>query len=111
MTVRFKPYTVSGIVRLYLKKTGPTPGPAITNLLIIHLELPKVHPEMKTPFTQHLLDLSQRLLTKIAELHQVFLLIRDQLAETVDLGSFQTIEGANREIEIFQRSLQDLPQL
>src|SRR5580692_4150359 len=98
MTIEFEPYTVSGIVRQWL-------------LLIIYLQLAEVHTEMQTTLAKHLLDLSQRLLTEIAEFHQVLLLIGHELAKAVDLGCLQTVEGAYREVQVFQRRLQYLPQL
>src|SRR5580700_7327619 len=66
---------------------------------------------MQTTLAQYLLDLCQRLLSEIAELHQVLLLIRNQLAKAVDLGSLQTVERTHRKIEIFQRGLQYLAKL
>ena len=83
----------------------------IQKLFIIHFQLAQVHTKVQTSFTQYLLDLSQGFLTEIAEFHQVFLLIGHQLAKAVDLGCFQTVEGADGKIEIFQRGLQDLTQL
>src|SRR5579859_4240376 len=113
MTIRFKPYTVSGIVRLYLKETGPqnSDQPIHKNLFIIHLKLAEVHTEVQTTLAKYLLDLSQGLLTKVAELHQVFLLVGHEFAKAVDLGGFQTVEGADGKVQVFQRSLQDLAEL
>src|ERR1700744_1640057 len=80
-------------------------------LFVVYLKLAKIHTEVQTPFAQYLLDFSQRFLPEIPELHQVLLLIRHQLAETIDLGGFQTVESAYGKIQILQRSLEYLAQL
>ena len=77
-------------------------------LFVVHFQLAEIHSEMQTSFAQYLFDLGQRFLTEIAEFHQVFLFVGHQLAKTVDLGSFQTVEGPYGKIQIFQRGLQYL---
>ena len=64
-------------------------GPHHQKILIIvfiNSQLTQVHSEVEASFIEHLLDLGKRLLAEVAELHQVFLLILNQLAERVDLG-------------------------
>lgn len=47
----------------------------------INSQLDEVHTEVKSSFGEHLLDLCERFLTEVAELHQVFLLVLYQLTE------------------------------
>ncbi len=83
MTVEFKPYTVSGIVRLIndMENGGlNAPDPADYSL-IIYFQLAQIHSEMQTSFAKHLLDFSQGFLTEVAEFHQVFLFVGNQFAQ------------------------------
>jgi hypothetical protein len=82
-----------------------------SEFFLVQAYFAEVHTEVESTFVEHLLDLGKRLLSEVAELHQIFLLILNEFAQAVDFGSLEAIERTYGKIEIFEGSFEDLTEL
>src|ERR1700682_1588288 len=72
---------------------------AVGSLLVLHSEVEVFSLEQVG-------DLVQRLLAEVLDLENLALALADQIAQGADVGILERVHGANRELEVFDRSAQ-----
>src|SRR5437763_336667 len=76
---------------------------AVGSLLVLHAEV-EVFP------LEQVGDLVQRLFAEVLDLEDLALALADQITQRANVGILERVHGANRELEIFDRSAQHFGQ-
>ena len=67
-----------------------------------------IHTELEVLGSHEVLQFGERFFTEVAELQEVALVERHQVAQRVDFGGLEAVECADREVEVDELGLQEL---
>ena len=77
-------------------------------LLLIQFVLRNIGSKRQIQTLEQIIKLRERFLTEVAELQEVSLVILNQVAESLNVGSLQTVESTDTEVHVNQTSLKQL---